>query len=133
MDEIDWERRLRDGIEAYNRGDYAAVLAFAADDVVLKRPADAPEGKQTVDGREAVLQFFRPDVFREQYLDLHEVHEGDGALVARITFSATGAGSGMAISLDSFLVYTLAPSREEITRIAIYNEEHEARAAAGLG
>jgi len=132
MPEIDWERRLRDGLDAYNRGDYAAVLAFAADDVVLKRPADAPEGKQTVEGREAVLRFFRPDVFREQYLDLHEVKEGDGAIMARITFSATGAGSGMAMSADSFLVYVIGPS-EEVVRIEIHNDEREARAAAGLG
>ena len=132
MAEIDWEQRLKDGLEAYNRGDYAAVLTFATDDVVLKRPPDAPEGKQTVEGREAVLQFFRPDVFREQYLDFHEFQMGDGAFLARITFSATGAASGMAMSADSFLVYLLSPGGE-VARIEIYNDEAEARAAAGIG
>jgi ketosteroid isomerase-like protein len=128
---IDWEARLQEGAEAYNRGEWDAVLAYAADDIVLQRAPTSPESMGLIEGRDAVREFFRPDVLDEQHLKLVEFTEGDSAFVARIRFSARGSGSGLTVGLDAFIVYVI--KADLISRIEIHNEEQPARAAAGLG
>ncbi|MGH2952519.1 MAG: nuclear transport factor 2 family protein [Solirubrobacterales bacterium] len=130
MAEIDWERRLREGIEAYNRGDWEAVLTDASDDIELQRADISPEARDIVRGRERVLEYFRPEVFEDQRIDLREIEIGDGAVYMSMRFSARGAGSGIPVEIDSYAVYRIAD--DLLTRLEIYADEPEARAAAGL-
>jgi ketosteroid isomerase-like protein len=128
--EIDWKRELQEGAEAYNRGDWEGVLTRAAEDIVLQRAPSAPEGRALVEGREAVLEFFRPNVLNEQRLELLEFTQGDDVFLARMKFSARGAGSDLPVALNAFLVYRI--EGDLLTRIEIHNDEAPARAAAGL-
>ena len=126
----DWEARLRKAIEAYNRGDYEAVVDLGSDDVELQRASRAPESREVVRGREQVLEFFRPQVFDDQRLELGEVEVGPDAILAQTTFTARGRGSGIPVEIESWNVYRVRG--DALSRIEIYNDAVEARAAAGL-
>jgi ketosteroid isomerase-like protein len=130
MDEIDWEERLRDGLAAYNRGDYEQVLAYASDDVELKRTDDSPDSMEILHGRAAVLGWFQPDAFTDQHLELLKLDTGVDSVVGHLRFTARGAGSGMPVEIESFVVYRLDGGL--VRRLEVYNEEPAARAAAGL-
>lgn len=130
MSELDWEQLLRDGLDAYNRGEWDAVLPYAALDIELQRAPTSPEAGTLVRGREQVVEFFRPDALSEQQLDMLEFHEGAGAFLAKMRFSAKGAGSGLPVELIAFIVYRV--EGERVTRIEIYNEEADGRRAAGV-
>ena len=130
MSEIDWEQLLRDGAEAYNAGNWEGVLTQAAEDIVLQRAATSPEGRALVEGKDAVLDFFRPNALHEQQLQLLEFRPGDEVFMAKMKFSARGAGSDLPVSLIAFLVYFVKD--DLLTRIEIHNDEAPAIAAAGL-
>ena len=130
MSEIDWEQLLRDGAEAYNAGNWEGVLTQAAEDIVLQRAATSPEGRALVEGKDAVMDFFRPNALHEQQLQLLEFRPGDGVFMAKMKFSARGAGSDLPVSLNAFLVYFVKD--DLLTRIEIHNDEASAIAAAGL-
>jgi ketosteroid isomerase-like protein len=127
---LDWETRLRAAIDAYNRGDYEAVMDLASEDIELQRAGNAPESREVVRGREAVLEFFRPEVFEDQRIELGELEVGSDAIVAAQSFTARGRGSGLPIDIDSWVVYRIGG--DVLTRIEVYNDEAEARAAARL-
>jgi ketosteroid isomerase-like protein len=127
---IDWERRLRDGFEAYNRGDWEAVLTYASDDVELQRAHTSPDSREVLRGREQVLAFFRPDVFEDQRIDVLDLEVAPDAAYVRMRFTARGAGSGLPAEIESYNVYRIANGL--LTRVEIYADEQEARAAAGL-
>jgi ketosteroid isomerase-like protein len=131
MSEIDWEQRIREGIEAYNRGDWEAVLADASEDIELKRADISPEARDVVRGRERVLDYFRPDVFQDQRIEIREIEIGEDAVYVRMNFSARGAGSGIPMELESHTVYRIVD--DLLVRLEIYADAPDARAAAGLG
>ena len=81
--------RVHRGLEAYNAGDFEAVLATVTEDVTWKRVDGLPDEGGTLHGRDAVRELFRPDaqgqpaLRREIGLVLsadHRVHDGVGAL-----------------------------------------------------
>jgi hypothetical protein len=132
MAAIDWEARIREAIDAFNRGDYEAAMTYASDDVELRRIDTSPESRDVLRGREQVVEFFRPDVFVDQRVELVELIPGEaGATITRVRFSARGAGSGLEIPpLESFVVWRVAG--EEIARIELYAVLDDARHAARL-
>lgn len=125
-----WEQRLRDAIEAYNRGDYEAVIDLASDDVELQRAGNAPESREVLRGRAQLLEFFRPQAFDDQQLKIGKIVVGTDAIVARMIFTARGRGSGIPVEIESWAVYRV--EGETLTRIEIYNDEQAAREAAGV-
>jgi ketosteroid isomerase-like protein len=127
---VDWQDRIRDGIEAYNRGDYSRVVALATDDVELQRAGTSPESRDVVRGRDALLEFFRPDAFTDQRNELLGIEAGDRVVVATLRFRARGTSSGLPVEIDSWIVFRI--EGESFTRLEIYADEDEARAAAGL-
>jgi ketosteroid isomerase-like protein len=129
---IDWEARISEAIDAFNRGDYETALTHASDDVELRRIDTSPDSRDIVRGRERVVEFFRPDVFVDQRGELVEfVPAGEGTTITRIRFSARGAGSGLELPpLDSFVVWRI--DGDAIARIEFYTELEAARRAAGL-
>jgi ketosteroid isomerase-like protein len=127
---VDWERTLRDGIAAYNRGEYEQVLANASEDVELRRADNSPDSREVLRGREQVLAWFHPDVFEDQRIELLEFELGDDALFTRVRFTARGSGSGLPVEIESYTVYRI--SGDQFTRLEIYVDADEARAAAGL-
>ena len=130
MDQAAWEQRFRDGVEAFNRGDYEGLLDLATHDAELQRAPDSPNSREVIRGREALVEFFRPDAFEDQRSELVELEFGNEAVLARILFRARGAGSGIPVEIESFVVFRIAGDR--FTRMEIYPEHDEARAAARI-
>jgi ketosteroid isomerase-like protein len=130
MPAIDWEARIREAMEAYNRGDYEAALTHASDDVELRRIEISPDSRDPIRGREQVLKFFRPDLFVDQRSELIELIEaGENAIVTRIRFSARGAGSGLEVPpLESFILWRIEGG--VITRIEFHTVLADALRAA---
>jgi hypothetical protein len=127
---VDWEAVYRDGVEACNAGDWDAVVAFAADDVELQRSPLSPEANVVVKGREAVRDFFKPDLLADQRLTTEEFRMTDDGFLVRLTVTARGAESGIPVELVTWIVYRV--SGDLVTRIEFYDERDQAFAAAGL-
>ena len=127
---IDWEKTFRDAIAAYNRGDWEALGPLMTEDAELQRAPTAPEAEGIVSGRAAVVEFFKPDVLTDQRLEVEEFHLAEGCFWARLVFNATGSGSGLQVALTAWSVYRY--NGEKLTRIEIYDDEAQARAAAGV-
>jgi ketosteroid isomerase-like protein len=120
---------LRRAYEAFNRGDYDAVLELARPDIRYTRTGvEAP-----LTGTAAVRAWMEPDAFDRQHTDpLDFLVNGDKVLV-RQRFSARGAESGIELEVHSWAVFTLDEdglvARAEMF---LQHEEPEARRAAGL-
>ena len=126
----DWEARLRESIEAFNRGDYESMMSLATADVELQRADVSPEARDVVRGRDAVLEFFRPDVFTDQRLELLGLAGSPPALIGHLRFTARGAGSGLPVEIEAWSVYRLEGDR--FSRLEIYATEEDAQRAAGV-
>lgn len=123
--------RIRDGIEAFNRGDHEAVLEFVTDDIEWKRVDGLPEGDDEIHGREALLEHLKPDVFAAGRFQPAELVEGDDVVLVRGVFQATGAGSGIEIDTEAFTVYKVTP--EGLAwRIENWRTREDAERSSGL-
>ena len=123
------EEQLRAGYDAFNRGDFDAVLALFHPDVELHRPG----GLAPVVGIDEFREWMKPDAFAEQRFEPVSVEVGDGQLLIHLRMSALAAGSGIELEVDTWSVMTYDED-SLITRVDafMFHEEAAARAAAGL-
>jgi ketosteroid isomerase-like protein len=97
--------RIHAATEAYNSGDFERVLETVTEDVTWKRVDGLPDEGGTVHGRDAVRELFRPEAFgRQRFEPVETVERGDTVLVRGI-FHAKGAGSGIELDVEAFVVY----------------------------
>jgi ketosteroid isomerase-like protein len=115
--------------EAWERGDVASALAVAHPQVVTHRvdPDDA-----VFHGREGFLraQLEWTEGFSEWSQSREECIDAGEHVIVRVHQTARGAGSGVPIEGDYWLVFTLA--ERKVTRLDIYSKETDALNAAGL-
>jgi ketosteroid isomerase-like protein len=117
---------VRGAVEAFNRGDFDAVVEFIHPEIEVIRLGGLP----TVAGREAAFGLMLPDAFESQEMVIDEMRvEGDVVLISG-PFHARGAGSGIELSRNSHSVFWVEDGL--ITRMGTYFELDEALAAAGL-
>jgi ketosteroid isomerase-like protein len=123
-------RRLRAGLDAFNRGDYDRVVAFFHPDVAYL-PAG---GQPPIRGAGGLREWMEPSAFDRQTIEPTEITVAGDRILVRLRSKARGAGSGIEMELDSWSVMTI-DADGFVTRIESYflHEEQEARAAAGLG
>ena len=123
-------QKLRGGYDAFNRGDFDTVIALFHPDVEY-----IPVGGQPpIRGRDALRAWMQPSAFERQVIEAREITvNGDRALI-RIHAAIRGAGSGIEMEVESWVVMTWDPGGP-ITRMEVFfvYEEDRARAAAGLG
>lgn len=121
--------RLQAGYDAFNRGDFDTAIAFFHPDVEY-----IPVGGQPpIRGADAVRAWMEPSAFERQVIEAREITvNGDRALV-RIHAAVRGAGSGIEMEVESWVVLTQGPDGL-VTRMEVFflYEEEQARAAAGL-
>jgi ketosteroid isomerase-like protein len=119
-------RRLHD---AFNRGDFDAVVQLLHPDVEVVRPA----GMSSVKGVAAVREWLEPDAFEEQRLEPLDFRvKGDKVLV-RGHVTGRGAGSGIEVEAVNYIVWTL--DDHGLVKEAqgfLPHEEAEALEAAGF-
>jgi hypothetical protein len=117
---------VRGAIEAFNRGDFDAVLEFVHPEIEVIRIGGLP----TVTGRDAAFGLILPDAFDSQELAIDEMRVEGEVVIVSGPFHARGSGSGIELSRESHSVFWVEDTR--IRRMATYFELDEALAAAGL-
>ena len=122
-------KRLRSLYEAFNRGDFDAVVWSLHPDFEFSRAGvESP-----VRGPEAMRAWMEPDAFHDQrFKPLDFTVKGDRVLVRQHT-TATGTGSGIELDAINFAVFRMDDGGL-ITGLQAFPpyEEAEALEAAGL-
>ncbi len=120
---------VRRSLEAFDHGDIERALA-AADPGLVTTRVD-PDGA-VFHGPEGFLQALSEWVedFTEWSNASEELIDAGDRVVARVHQVARGAGSGVPVEADYWLIFTLADGN--VTRLDIYSDRGQALAAAGL-
>jgi ketosteroid isomerase-like protein len=124
--------RIQGGIEAFNAGDHDAVLEYLSDDVAWKRIDGLPDtGGGWIHGKEAVRAFLKPEVFDLAQIEALEVVERENTVLLHAIFHARGAGSGIEMTTQAYLVYRFT---EEglASRVESWRTRDDAERSAGL-
>ena len=95
-------QRLRQGYEAFNRGDFDAAAALMHPEIEVGRLAEV---EQSVKGREAVREWMRPVVFERQNVDVQEMDVRVSAVIVCAVIRGVGRGSGIEVTLEVFQVW----------------------------
>ncbi len=120
---------VRASIEALNRGDLDVVVGFCRDDVEMKRVDGVPE-HGLLHGKAALRDFLEPDVFSEQKLEVREITEGDGGVLAHLLVRNRGAASGIDLEVETYNVYLF--EGEKVTRVESWRTREDAERSSGL-
>jgi ketosteroid isomerase-like protein len=123
--------RVRAGIEAYNAGDFEAVLATVSEDVTWKRVDGLPDEGGTLHGRDAVRELFRPEAWSRQRIDPLELVESGDTVLLRGLFHAEGAGSGIELNVETHVVYRFGADGLAHT-VENWRDREDAERSAGL-
>ena len=124
--EADVERMKR-GFELYNAEEWDALDEYISQDVVVERAGGLPP----LYGWDAFRQLQEPDAFAWQRMyPLDWEINGNRALL-RVRMHAMGAASGLELELIGWQVWTVRDGL--VARIQAFDNEPDARAAAGLG
>lgn len=122
-------------MSAWSRGDLDASLAEMHQDIewhVAFRLPDLPPGKDVFHGHDEVRRLWTGlrEVWDEITLDIEEeLWESKETALVRVRFRGTGGSSG--IEVDRVLYYVLDVEDELLRRIRPFDDEAEARRAAG--
>jgi ketosteroid isomerase-like protein len=125
----DNERILREGIEAYNRGDVEAIVALF--DPQIELHVDAAQGNPGtwigLDGFQQMMSGWR-DAFAEDRSELRDVEMvGDSHLIAEMRQTAIGSASGIPVEMTNYYLLELRDGRA--VRFHIYGDRETAMAA----
>jgi len=120
---------LRSVYEAFNRGDFEAVMRAVHPDIEFVRFG----GQSPVRGPAALREWMEPDAFEDQRFEPLDFTSNGNKVLVRHHFTGRGAGSGMALDFTSFAVFTLDDDGL-VTRLEAFfpYEETEALEAVGL-
>ena len=120
---------LRRAYEAFSRADFDAAIEIAHPEVEFALP-----GRQSpLRGADALRAWMEPDAIEEQRIEPREFRiNGNKVLVRQHTWGR-GAGSGIEVEVDMWVVWTLNDDGL-VTRVEAFllHEEIEALEAAGL-
>jgi ketosteroid isomerase-like protein len=115
--------RVRETLDAFNRGDFDTAVAAAHPEIVFARPG----GLSELRGAENFREWMEPDAFDSLHIELLELEaHGDRALLLQHA-SARGAGSGIEVELDTWSVWTFDEDGR-VTRIETYLEQEDEEA-----
>jgi ketosteroid isomerase-like protein len=117
---------MQNGFERYNQGDFDGLREYISDDVIINRVGELP----SIRGWDAFRQMLEPDAFEWQRIYPRGWETNGDKLLLNVEIHAKGAGSGIEMDIDGWMVWTVADGI--VTRIAAFTDEAEARRAAGL-
>ncbi len=121
---------LRRSFDAFNRGDFQGATALSHPEIELFRTWE----QTPLRGPTAMRDWMQPDAFTEQHAELTEIVSCTGnSALARQSFSAKGAGSGIDFGIVSWGVWSFDDDGL-VTRIEFFldHEGEKAREAAEL-
>jgi len=120
---------LRRAYEAFSRGDFDTAIEIAHPECEFVLPG----GQKALRGAPAVRAWMEPDAFEKQTLEIREFRINGNKVLVRQHAWARGAGSGIEMEVDTWVVWTLNDDGL-VTRLEGFlpHEETEAFEAAGL-
>jgi hypothetical protein len=123
---------VRRGYEAMNKREFARMSEFLHPDVEvdLSRNSLNPDIYRGYEGFERLAGVVE-DVWEDFRIEVHDLVDGGDRVVAEITISGTGRGSGVEAEMRIFNVWTLRDGKV-IRLVGGYRERAEALEAAGL-
>jgi ketosteroid isomerase-like protein len=128
------ERKFREGMEAYSRGDYETALIGFHPDIEWIAETDLVPDAAIYRGHEGVRRFWAEwaEVIEGLSLEIEQCTAVDEARVLAVTrASGRGAGSGAAVASGRFA--QLAEFNDgQVVRVHLFGDVRRARAAAGL-
>jgi hypothetical protein len=120
---------LREFHEAFNRGDFDALVELLHPDFEIVRSWDL----SSIKGEAALREWMKPDAIEEQRIEPLDFKGKSGKVLIREHVTGRGAGSGIEIDFETFMVWTL-DDHGLVNEIQAFlpHEEAEALEAAGL-
>ena len=121
--------RLRRSYEAFSRGDFDAAIEITHPEVEFVLPGS----QGSLRGAEAVRAWMEPDAFEAQEVEPLDFRIKGNKVLVRLHTWGRGAGSGIELELDMWVVWTLNDDGL-VTRVENYLDHQKAEAleAAGL-
>lgn len=115
--------------EAFNRGDFEALVQLAHPEIELVRPG----GMGSIKGVAAARAWLEPDAIEEQRFEPLDFTVNGNKVLVRQHATGRGAGSGIELDFHICVVWTLDDDGL-VTRIEGFlpHQDAEAREAAGL-
>jgi ketosteroid isomerase-like protein len=115
--------------DAFSRGDFDTAIEIAHPEIELVPPG----GQGSYRGADAVRAWMEPDAFEEQQIQPREFRINGNRVLVRQHTKARGAGSGIELDLENWVVWTLNDDGLA-TRVENFlpHQEVEALEAAGL-
>jgi ketosteroid isomerase-like protein len=124
---------VRAHIEAFrSQRDAPGTLSFLDPHVVLDVSRTGGD-EEAIYGREAIAEFMRRWVgtFEEYRYEVEQLTDlGSGAVLAAVTETGRGKGSGAPVDRSFAVIYTVIDGK--IARMTIFRTEQDALEAAGL-
>lgn len=115
--------------EAFSRGDFDTAIEIAHPEIEFVPPG----GQGAHRGADAVRAWMEPDAFEEQQIQPREFRINGNRVLVRQHTKARGAGSGIELDLENWVVWTL---NDDGLAMRVENflphQEDEALKAAGL-
>ena len=118
------------GVEAFNGADHERLLGMTTEDVEWKRVDGLPDQGGVIHGREALRAHLEPEVFDRARFEVVEVVEKDDVALVHGVFHARGAGSGIELDVDTYVVYRLRGGL--VWRLENWRAREDAERSSGL-
>jgi ketosteroid isomerase-like protein len=107
--------RLRQGYDAFNRGDYEAATEWVHPEIVYVSPGSTNEMR----GADALRAWMEPDAFESQLSQPLQIEIAGSRALVRQSTRARGAGSGIEMEVETWAVWTFDEDGR-VTRMEIY-------------
>ena len=120
---------VRAGFDAFNRGEFDEAASMMHPDVEYVPVA----GQTPLRGRAALRAWMEPSAWERHTIEPLEVTVAGNSLLMRTRTWARGAGSGIEMEIEAWIVWTL-DDQLLVTRIETFqpHEEQQARRAAAV-
>jgi ketosteroid isomerase-like protein len=124
--------RILEGIDAFNRGEFEAVIQDFPDDIEWQVLDQLPD-QGPFRGREGVLRFW--ESWRESFSDFHaeidEIVDTDDHVIVMLHMVGRGRDSGADVKTPTYAqMWTFRG--EEVERVRMLQSKEEALEAAGI-
>jgi ketosteroid isomerase-like protein len=118
---------VKQGFDAYLRGDVSAAISHHDDEVVFNPAEEAP-----IQGREAVLAYIRrwEEPWEDYEAEAEEFIDAGDQVVVTLHVKGRGQGSGVEVDARSYQVHVLRDGK--LIRMDEYLKRETALEAAGL-
>ena len=121
--------RFRRSYDAFSRGDFDEAMENSHPEIEFFPPS----GQPPIKGAKALRAWMEPDALEDQRILALEIRPNENKVLIRQKMSARGAGSGIELDVESWLVWTLNDDGLT-TRLEVFpiHQKAEALEAAGL-